>query len=241
MASTLVIGDIHGCWAELCDLLDAAGPSSDDRILTVGDAIHRGPESGRVLSFFRGPGRTCVLGNHERKHLRAAAGKSRFNDEMARFRHQCGRAYGGVLDHLRTLPSMVSLPDAHVVHAALDPDRPLDHQDERVLTGTPRGEQLLAGRQDRPWWELWRGDRPVLVGHKDFRGDGLPFEHRGRVFGLDTGCVKGGRLTGLLLPEWRFVSVPARSSRSRPVFGFALPGPTGVRAGRKTKPLLRVG
>jgi hypothetical protein len=44
----------------------------------------------------------------------------------------------------------------------------------------------------------------------DYLRNGVPFVYQDRVFGLDTSCVHGGRLTGLVLPEFRFVSVPSR-------------------------------
>jgi hypothetical protein len=33
-----------------------------------------------------------------------------------------------------------------------------------------------------------------------------------RVFGIDTGCCHGRALTGLLLPDFRVVSVPSRAN-----------------------------
>ena len=37
--TTLVIGDIHGCYVELQALLDKAGVGDDDLILAVGDIV----------------------------------------------------------------------------------------------------------------------------------------------------------------------------------------------------------
>src|SRR5579885_2161290 len=49
---TLVIGDIHACYAELLDLLDAAGVGADEEILAVGDVLDRGPANAAALDFF---------------------------------------------------------------------------------------------------------------------------------------------------------------------------------------------
>ena len=40
-----------------------------------------------------------------------------------------------------------------------------------------------GGRQEdaRPWWELYRGHKPIVVGHKDYTGNGQPFVWRDRV------------------------------------------------------------
>jgi LPS-assembly protein len=50
---TLIVGDIHGCWDELNDLLELAALGADDAIISVGDLVDRGPDSPRVLAFFR--------------------------------------------------------------------------------------------------------------------------------------------------------------------------------------------
>ena len=40
---TLVIGDIHGCYDELQALLDKAGFTEGDAIVSVGDRVDRSP------------------------------------------------------------------------------------------------------------------------------------------------------------------------------------------------------
>jgi len=213
MPRCLVIGDIHGCYAELLDLLDRAGLGTGDWILAVGDVLDRGPDSQQVLEFFaRRPGASSVLGNHERAHRRLL----RRGTEPVGFcqwvtRVQLGPAYAEAAAVVTTFPCHRELPEAMVVHGFWEPGLALEQQHERVLTGTAWGERHVAGRDGRPWYELYNGPKPLVVGHRDYRGDGRPFVYQDRVFGIDTGCCYGRRLSGLLLPEFRLVSVPARA------------------------------
>lgn len=66
---TLAIGDIHGCLAALETILAAVKPERDDRIVTLGDYIDRGPSScqviERVLQLRESLDVTCLIGNHE--------------------------------------------------------------------------------------------------------------------------------------------------------------------------------
>lgn len=209
----LVVGDIHGCYQELLDLLDRAGLGPDDTVLAVGDIVDRGPDSGQVLDFFRTrPGARSIQGNHERKHLRAAQGEVRPALSQQITRAQLGDAYPDGLAFLATLPRHLELPEAIVVHGFWEPGVPLAEQRDTVVVGTLSGEAYLTERYGQPWYAHYDGPRPLIVGHHDYRHDGTPLIYRDRVYGLDTGCCYGGRLTGLLLPEFRIVSVPARGN-----------------------------
>src|SRR4051812_11859345 len=66
MRRTLVIGDIHGCFDELSELLEKAALTNDDRVVSVGDLIVKGPKSREVLDLFAGDARfSAVIGNHD--------------------------------------------------------------------------------------------------------------------------------------------------------------------------------
>jgi serine/threonine protein phosphatase 1 len=72
----LIIGDIHGCYVELQDLLAAAGLAAGDEIIAVGDILDRGPASPAVFDFFMSThGARALQGNHERKHARSFRGE----------------------------------------------------------------------------------------------------------------------------------------------------------------------
>lgn len=73
MQQTLVIGDIHGCFYELQALLDKSCLCDGDAIIAIGDMLDRGPETPQVVDFFLNtPIARAIMGNHERKHVRAA-------------------------------------------------------------------------------------------------------------------------------------------------------------------------
>ncbi len=208
---TLVIGDIHGCWAELQALLDKAGPGAEDLILSVGDLVNRGPDSPRVLAFFRDtPQAASLRGNHEERHLEGSLDRTPLGlaHELARLQWSEGD-YREACRYMAGLPRARALDEALVVHAYWEPGRPLARQRADVLTGLPGGLERLWSQHERPWYELYDGELPLIVGHLDYLQTGKPFVHAERIWGLDTGCCRGGRLTGLLLPAFKVISVKA--------------------------------
>ena len=208
--STLVVGDIHGCLVELHDLIEAAGIGDGDEVVSVGDLVDRGPDTPGVIDFFRGRSRArAVQGNHERKHVRWSRQELHPALSQRIARRQLGDGWPEALEWMDALPRWLELPEALVVHGFWEPGVALEAQRETVVVGTMSGARRLRDLS-RPWYELYDGPKPLIVGHLDYRGDGQPFVWRDRVFCLDTGVVRGGRLTGLLLPEFRLVSVPAR-------------------------------
>jgi len=209
--STLIIGDIHGCWDELQALLDKAGPGEEDLILAVGDLVDRGPDSPRVLEFFRDTENAEALrGNHEERHVRALRGQAElgFSHEVARLQW-AGKDYRAACRYMAGLSLRKELAEARVVHGFWEPGRRPRKQRPEVLLGMPEGLTRLWERFDKPWYELYDDDKPLIVGHLDYLQNGDPFIHDDRVYALDTGCCRGGKLTGLLLPEFRIVQVKA--------------------------------
>ena len=89
----LIIGDIHGCYDELQDLLDKAELTSEDQIISIGDMVDRGPKSAESLNFFRTtPNALSIQGNHERKHVRSFRGQTEAAASQVITRAQIGEA-----------------------------------------------------------------------------------------------------------------------------------------------------
>src|SRR5689334_8305953 len=121
MARILVIGDIHGCYAELLELFDVAALASTDTVVSVGDLVDRGPEPAEVVRWFRArPGAVVLMGNHERKHVRSVFS---YSQDITRL--QFGTEYADAVAWMRGLPYYWESPELRVVHAALVPGVPL--------------------------------------------------------------------------------------------------------------------
>src|SRR5438876_1242804 len=68
MGRTIIIGDIHGCFDELGDLLGLVELRTDDRVIAVGDLIVKGEKNPEVLDLFIDDKKfSSVIGNHDRK------------------------------------------------------------------------------------------------------------------------------------------------------------------------------
>ncbi len=232
---TLVVGDVHGCLAELDDLLRALGHAPErDRLVFLGDLLDRGPDPIGVLRRVREIGAECVLGNHEEKHLRFAAHEARrqtdrsYRIPMKPFEGRRAAEHAQLtrddLLWLAGLPRFVVLGGGWVaVHAGFVPGRPLHAQPPdwtiRLRYVDAAGKPVPRARGDvgepgvRRWALAWTGPESVVYGHFPQRLD-LPKRDEPRAgvvcLGIDTGCVYGGRLTALVLPGAEVVQVPSR-------------------------------
>jgi len=195
MRDVLFVGDVQGCAAELHDLLDVAGfDRQHHRLALTGDLINRGPDSAGVLDLVRGLDALTIVGNHE-----VALLEGRETETLNQVRKQLGSSLKGWVAWLESLPTFICDDGYILVHAGIAPGKRPEECTREELT-----ELRIVG--DQPWFEFWRGPETVIFGH---------WAQLGRVDlplckGLDTGCVYGGRLTGLWWPRLEWVWVPAR-------------------------------
>lgn len=206
----LIIGDIHGCYYELQQLLDKSGISDTDSIIALGDLCNRGPEPLEVFQFFQNtPNAQSIMGNHEWNHIRAMTGDlpPRFATLLTYW--MMGDKYPDFLNYIQGLPLYIDLPDALILHGFFEPYTPLEQQEKPMLLGVMSAENRLHKTYDAPWYTYYDAEKPLIVGHRDYSGEQKPFTHK-NVYSIDTRCVYGGSLTGLLLPEFTLISVPAR-------------------------------
>lgn len=202
----VIVGDVHGCFEELSRLLAEVALAPDDLLISVGDLIDRGPEPSEVIRFFRERPNTLVLmGNHERKHVRAVFS---YAQEISRL--QLGAAYGEIVEWMTTLPYYYEDERVCVVHAGLVPGVPLGEQRLEVLAGTTSGErELERAVPEGRWHERYAEAKPVAFGHHVVGREPL-MRGDGKIFGLDTGACHGWALTALCVPGFTVASVPAR-------------------------------
>lgn len=226
---SIVIGDVHGCYDELMDLLDKCQVTACDRIISLGDILDRGPKIRESVDFFMK--HEAILGNHEEKWLR---------------RQETDRSIYSILEPnhfewFKTLPKFLRLPEytgpdgqpVVLIHAGCLPSVPLERQTDRILMHVSNvkppgiGSRDDQGRIQHGYWRAdtetwWTSKAPegalywasiydgsngfVVFGHSVF----TEVAHFPHALGIDLGACFGRQLCALVLPDWRFVTVPAR-------------------------------
>ncbi|MFJ9426839.1 polynucleotide kinase-phosphatase [Streptomyces sp. NPDC101249] len=238
-----IIGDVHGCAAELESLLSSLGyvdgvhPAGRTAVF-VGDLVDRGPDSPgvlrRVMGMVRSGAALCVSGNHENKYGRHLKGRTvrpthglaetiaQMEGESDAFRAEVREFIDGLISHY-----VLDGGRLVVCHAGL-PEKYHGRTSGRVrshaLYGETTGETDEFGLPVRyPWAEEYRGRAAVVYGH-------TPVPEAtwlNNTVCLDTGAVFGGKLTALRWPERELVDVPAEKVWYEPVRPLRSDAPGG--------------
>jgi protein phosphatase len=245
-----IIGDIHGCYDELVQLLKRLGyqttatengerhvvvtPPAGRRAVFLGDLIDRGPNAPDVLRLVMGMVEQgtaiCVPGNHEAKLLRKLRGKDvQLTHGLAQTIEQLDRETAEFRERLaKFIDALIShfvLDDGKLVvaHGGMKAEyagRASGRVREFALYGDTTGETDEFGLPVRLNWAA------------DYRGRAMVVyghtpvrepEWLNNTINIDTGCVFGGVLTALRYPERELVSVPAGHTYYEPARPFLAP------------------
>lgn len=226
-----IIGDIHGCYNELCALLDKLGyavdkerytatPPEGRKAVFLGDLCDRGPNNIEALRLVMGMiqsgGAYCVAGNHDAKLLIKLRGS---NVQMTygldkTFEQLSTQSDAFVTEVKAFLDSLIShyVFDGGklvVAHAGLKEKyqgRGSGRVRDFCLYGDTTGETDEYGLPVRlPWANEYRGKAMVVYGHTPTPD----VEAINNTLCIDTGCVFGGKLTAYRYPEKEVVQVDA--------------------------------
>jgi predicted MPP superfamily phosphohydrolase len=207
---TIVVGDIHGCYDELLDLLDKVQFSSTDRVISVGDLITKGPKNREVLERFMADKQfSAVLGNHDLAIRRRWNGeKFKLKTSQKPTHKELKKEKERYLPFLNSLPFTIDLGEHLVVHAGLRPGLTFQSQTTEDMTELRTLGEDRASRHGTPWYDEYDGEKIILFGHWPANEP-----RRGKkAIGLDTGCVYGHRLTAYIVETQELVDVPARET-----------------------------
>jgi protein phosphatase len=235
-----IIGDVHGCFDELLELLAALGYSVEKtadgyqvgvpegrKVIFLGDLVDRGPKIPEVLRLVMGMVATgtaiCVPGNHDMKLLQKLRGKDvkmahGLADSVAQLEPEPPGFKSGVVEFLDGLISHYVLDDGKLVvaHAGMKEEmqgRGSGAVRSFALFGETTGETDKFGLPVRYNWAAdYRAKAMVVYGHTPIAEP----QWLNRTVNIDTGCVFGGRLTALRYPEKEFISVAAHRTYYEP-------------------------
>ncbi len=240
-----IIGDVHGCYDELKDLLGTMGYAVNDhevirpegrKAVFVGDLVDRGPKIPEVLrlvmKMVEQGSALCVPGNHDIKLMRKLKGRdvqithglaeslAQLESEPPEFKEQVAKFLDDLVSHY-----VFDGGKLVVAHAGMKEEmqgRGSGKVREFALFGETTGETDEFGLPVRyNWASDYRGKAMVVYGHTPVTEP----EWLNRTINIDTGCVFGGRLTALRYPEKELVSIPARRAYYQPAKPFPTPEP----------------
>ena len=220
----IIIGDVHGCCRALGSLMYRIGPDREkDRLIFLGDLFDRGPESWEVFECVKmlasayGTRFTLLRGNHE-DYLMAE--KLTLGQKMVWNRVGRGatiksfREHGGRMedcrpwleDHCAVYWEGEGFQCAHA-GIRVDPiganDREtLIHDHGTVLENKYAGPLTVTGHIAiaAPVWFAGDGKTTEVLTPGEWR----PLPEKG-VICIDTGCGKGGKLTGMIVEDGRYM------------------------------------
>ena len=237
-----IIGDVHGCYDELCALLEKLGYTVDAFACTavppegrtavfLGDLCDRGPKNMEVLRLVMGMVSAgvayCVAGNHDAKlakylrkpHTKLTYGLditvAQLTGQPPEFQEEVRKFADGLISHY-----VFDSGRLVVAHAGLK-EKYQGRGSARVrdfcLYGDTTGETDDYGLPVRlPWANEYRGKALVVYGHTP-----IPeVQSVNNAICIDTGCVFGGKLTAYRYPERETVDVDAQRVYYEPVKPF---------------------
>ena len=234
-----IIGDIHGCFEELCELLTKMGYTLDlnefsavhpegRRAIFLGDLCDRGNKITEtlklVMNMVKSGAAFCVPGNHDVKLLRylnsAKVQQTHgLEDSIKQLEGQSEEFIEELKTFLDSLVGHYMLDDGKLVvaHAGMKEQyqgRSSKRVREFALFGDTTGESDEYGLPVRlDWAAEYRGRAKVVYGHTPT----AEVYSINNTFNIDTGCVFGGKLTAYRYPEGEIVDVPARQTYYEPV------------------------
>jgi protein phosphatase len=226
-----IIGDVHGCYDELCALLEKMGytvdragggalPPANRRAIFLGDLCDRGPKSAEAfrlaMNMSEAGTALCIPGNHEVKLLRKLRGAdvrlthgldstvSQLEQESPEFIEKLSAFLDSLVSHY-----VFDRGRLVVSHAGLKEawqGRSSGRVRAFCLYGETSGETDEFGLPVRlEWAGEYRGKALVVYGHVPSREP----RFLNNTVCIDTGCVFGGSLSAYRYPEAEVVSVAA--------------------------------
>lgn len=225
MKRLIAIGDIHGCYDQLIQLVDEIQPTQEDTLVFLGDYIDRGPKTFELIDYLVGfkkdfPNTVFLKGNHE---LMMEYGLKEGDKTI--WYYNGGRQTKDSYDAYLMGDELVrwdALPPSHqeffdnlklyekignfiFTHAGLVPGVPLEDQCEDYALWIR--DRFLLSKDPFFNYTIVHGHTVMTNGRDEYH------THFPNKICLDTGCVYGYHLTAmdvLTREEWKVLGYKAK-------------------------------
>lgn len=215
---SIVIGDIHGCYENLKELLKEVNFQEDaDRLISLGDLMDRGKQSYEVFDFFRKlklkiKDRAVIIrGNHEQMMLDAAADAYEKGLWYLNGGRETAKSFKKHLDNVESHAEWIEKntilyyqdKNFQCVHAGLFDEDPEMNSENTLLwdrdaiqENNYQGRLTIIGHTPlscAAYMDGKKGEKIALLKQKH-----QPLPKQGMIC-IDTGCVFGGSLTAMVI------------------------------------------
>lgn len=201
---TIIISDIHSCALELRKLLQKVNYQKEkDFLLFIGDMIGKGPLPLETFLLYEQTGALCIMGNAEVAFLKNWQDPLYLKEYIEPTKKAMGKHYQKFISEAFSFPHFYETKNYLAIHAGLLPNKKPQEMDLEQLTKIRKVSNPQNKNQILAWYEFYKEQKLVVFGHwAALRGI-----VRKNVIGIDTGAVYGKKLTALILPERKLVSV----------------------------------
>ncbi len=221
---TIFIGDIHGHFDELQELLKKCEwNESTDRLIILGDLCDRGPKSSATVKWCRETNIEVIRGNHDQKYLDIQAKEAwhksnpgnvlptilNNKEKMQIFRELSPDD----LKWMSRMPHLIEIPHLNLlaVHAGFKPGvTPENNTFNTMMHIRFLFEGHVQANLDKKdfsappgsyfWADFYKDTRNVVYGHHVWSKDTVKMhtnEAGAICYGIDTGCCFKGSLSAL--------------------------------------------
>lgn len=211
MKKTFVIGDVHGCFYTLIELVSKL--PRDAKLIFTGDLCDKGLFTKEVIDFVKNNKHQCVLGNHDyhmSQLLKSALQGEKFkwntNDDYAGY--TTVSSYSDVdeqivddhIEWMSNLPKYLEIDNFFITHGfGLPYYKRRDKFDYQL-----RVNRLSSSKYISDWENDWQDYKVINIFGHDSSNEVFVGKN---YYGIDTGCKYSNKLTAIELGSMEIIQV----------------------------------